>query len=41
MGATLLRDHAELEVLEQFELKDAYEATRQFVRDCLDDGRHT
>jgi hypothetical protein len=41
VGATLLRDHAELEVLEQFELKDAYEATRQFVRDCLDDGRHT
>ena len=39
VGATLLRDHADMEVLESHELKDAYEATREFVRDCFDDKR--
>lgn len=39
VGATLLRDHAAMDVLESYELTDAYEATRQFIRDCCDDQR--
>ena len=39
VGAALLRDHADMEVLERHELKDAYESTREFVKDCFDDQR--
>jgi hypothetical protein len=35
VGATLLRDHAEMDVLEAYELDDAYEATRIFVNECF------
>ena len=38
-GATLLRDHAEMDVLEPYEIEDAYHATCEFVKDCLNDER--
>ncbi len=38
-GATLLRDHAKMDVLENYEIKDAFEVTRDFVKDCVDGKR--
>ena len=33
----LLKDHAEMEVLESYQLDLAYETAEQFIRECLDD----
>ncbi len=35
----LLLDHAEMGVLESYELEDAYEGAREFVRQCQSDQR--
>ena len=37
-AAKLLRDHAEMDVLESCELEDAYAGARQFILECI--GRH-
>ncbi len=33
----LLKDHAEMEVLEDYQLDLAYETAEQFIRECLND----
>lgn len=33
----LLKDHAEMEVLESYQLDLAYETAEQFIRECLND----
>ena len=34
---SLLKDHAEMDVLESYQLDLAYETAEQFIRECLDD----
>lgn len=34
---SLLKDHAEMDVLEDYQLQLAYETAEQFIRECLDD----
>ena len=34
---SLLRDHAEMDVLENYQLELAYETAEQFIRGCFDD----
>ncbi len=36
---SLLKDHAEMDVLESYQLELAYETAEQFIRECLDDQR--
>ena len=35
---SLLKDHAEMDVLEDYQLKLAYETAEQFIRECFNDG---
>ena len=34
---SLLKDHAEMDVLESYQLELAYETAEQFIRECLND----
>ncbi len=34
---SLLKDHAEMDVLEDYQLELAYETAEQFIRECFDD----